>query len=78
MFNCHIFCLDPALSENNGTYTRETANVIAQRFLDWNLIADVEGETVRGSECDVCNKYDRQHLKIQKSMASIVFHNFIE
>ncbi|KAL4232186.1 hypothetical protein ACF0H5_009761 [Mactra antiquata] len=39
---------DSALSESNGAITTETANVIAQRFLDWNLIADVEGETVRG------------------------------
>lgn len=35
--------------------TRETAGVIAQRFLDWNLIADVEGESVRGSKSSLLN-----------------------
>lgn len=43
-----FFEFDPSLSENNQSFTRETAHVIAQRFLDWNLIADVEGEAVRG------------------------------
>ncbi|XP_053407589.1 uncharacterized protein LOC128559557 [Mercenaria mercenaria] len=39
------------------TFTRETANVIAQRFLDWNLIADVEGESVRG-RCSPSGSFD--------------------
>jgi hypothetical protein len=45
--------VDVALSEKGTTFTRQTAIVIAQRFLDWNLIADVEGETVRGSKSEI-------------------------
>ena len=30
-------------------FTPETAYHVAQRLLDWGLIADVEGESVRGN-----------------------------
>ena len=30
--------------------TRETAHHIAQRFLDWGLIADLEGDQSRGGK----------------------------
>ena len=51
LFPCVVrFCIlsDPVLSEASMRFTQETAYHVAQRLLDWGLIADVEGQSIRG------------------------------